>query len=123
MNGVRFVGAVPRKELIKYQLQSEVQVYPCTYDELFCYAVAECQVAGVLPITTQTGALETTNMGIQFAGSDYESPRWRRSFAEIAIENMLSPNLEKFSADVQYKAIQRFSLETVLEQWDKILYE
>jgi glycosyltransferase involved in cell wall biosynthesis len=63
MDGVRFLGAVPRMDMVEEQLKAEVMAYPCTYPELFCYAVAECQVAGAYPVTTSMGALITTNMG------------------------------------------------------------
>jgi glycosyltransferase involved in cell wall biosynthesis len=58
---VSFLGMVPRADVVKYQLEAELMVYPCTYDELFCIAAAECQVAGAVPITSDAGALATTN--------------------------------------------------------------
>ena len=78
-DGVRYLGAVPRREMVKEQLQAEVQAYPCIYDELFCYSVAECQAAGAYPVTSTQGALLTTNMGQQ-VGGDPNDPRWFRYF-------------------------------------------
>src|SRR3990167_810434 len=60
---VYFKGAICRDELIKEQLKAQLLVYPGMYEELFCIAVAEAQYAGAYPITSFTGALETTNMG------------------------------------------------------------
>jgi len=82
MPDVTFLGKVPRHELVKYQLQSEVLPYPCTYEELFCLSVAEAQVAGCFPVTTPVGALATTNeFGIQITGQP-TSPMFVEEFSE-----------------------------------------
>ena len=60
---VQYYGAIKRSQLVQLQLEAEVHLYPCVYEELFCISVAESQVAGVLPITSDAGALRTTNMG------------------------------------------------------------
>lgn len=67
MKDVKFVGNVNRNELVRYQLESDIQLYPCIYDENFCIATAECQVAGAYPITSNIGALRTTNRYGTFA--------------------------------------------------------
>lgn len=58
---VEFLGRISRKDLVEHQMAAEIHAYPCTYDELFCISVAECQVAGAYPVTSGYGALETTN--------------------------------------------------------------
>ena len=57
---VNFVGKVPRKELVKHQLEAEVLAYPCNYDECFCISAMECMAAGAVPVTSDLGALSTT---------------------------------------------------------------
>lgn len=61
MPGIAFLGRIPRSELIRHQLESEIQIYPCNYDELFCIANQESQMAGCYTVTSSVGALETTN--------------------------------------------------------------
>lgn len=56
----KFLGKIPRNELIQYQLTSMAQPYPCTYLECFCIAVAECAAAGAVPVTTDIGAVPQT---------------------------------------------------------------
>src|SRR3990167_8366926 len=73
IDGVRFLGAIPRMEMVSEQLKADVQAYPCNYEELFCYSVAECQVAGAYPITSNIGALGTTNMGKLVGGNPLET--------------------------------------------------
>ncbi len=79
---VRFLGMIPRKQLVQAQLQSEIQAFPCTYDEMFCIATAECQVAGAVPITSTIGALLTTNRyGLQVVG-DPQNEDWQKTFVD-----------------------------------------
>lgn len=122
MDGVRFLGAVPRMEMVQAQKEAEIQSYPCTYEELFCYSVAECQVAGAVPITTQTGAIHSTNMAIQVAG-DFNSLSWRKQYAAALSHYLKSDELPKIRETVQQTAKERFSLEAILPQWDKVFYD
>lgn len=79
---VEFIGMVPRHELVKLQSQAVLFPYPCIYEELFCISVAECQVAGCVPITSTSGALETTNIfGDKLAG-DPKTNTWQRAFVD-----------------------------------------
>ena len=123
-NGVRFLGAVSRKELIAEQLQAEIHAYPCTYDELFCYASAECQVAGCFPITSSMGALQTTNMGQQISGNPLNQD-WKHSFIQSVIwaTNSHAPTREQQTKEIQQMAKERFSLDRILDEWDKVLYD
>jgi len=113
MNGVRFLGAIPRRELVMEQLQAQVQAYPCTYEELFCYAVAECQVAGCIPVTSDIGALGTTNMGIQVHGW-IGAPDWDDQFVNAVVNTLNSPPppIDK----------NRFSIDKVLAEWNEKVF-
>lgn len=122
-DGVRFLGAVSRQQLIREQLSSEIQAYCCTYDELFCYAVAECQVAGNYPVTSAMGALRTTNMGTQISGV-VGSGEWKQVFVESIVHALNNRDIMQQEAkEIQQKAIERFSLDNILKQWDeKVFY-
>lgn len=121
MEGVEFLGAVPRERLIVEQRKAQIHYYPCIYEELFCIAVAESQIAGTLPITTPTGALGTTCMGIIIDG-DARNPVTQQAFVQTTIETLSSPNLSNMQASVQRRAMKRFSLENILEQWNKKVF-
>lgn len=122
MSGVKFMGAVPRRDMVREQLMAQVQAYSNTYDELFCYSVAECQVAGALPVTSTQGALITTNMGVQVDG-DSHNPHWVNLFAEAVISTLLDPNLQAMQAQVIQKAKERFSLQNILSQWERKVFD
>jgi glycosyltransferase involved in cell wall biosynthesis len=120
--GVRFLGAVSRSQLIQEQLSSEIHSYPCTYDELFCYAVAECQVAGNYPITSTKGALPTTNMGKLLSG-EVTSMEWRNLFVESIIQTLTNRKaMQEEAKDIQQRAIKRFALKDILKIWDERVF-
>lgn len=121
MEGVELLGAVPRSRLIEEQLKAQILHYPCTYDELMCLAVAESMIAGSLPITTDIGALKTTNMGVLIAG-DARHPATQDVFVEKTVEYLSNPNLSSIQEDVRAKAVERFSLENILRQWDQKVF-
>jgi hypothetical protein len=118
---VRFLGAIPRMEMVREQLQAEIQAYPCNYDELFCYSVAECSVAGAYPITPAIGALTTTNMGTIVKG-DILTPQWKVDFTDAVIHNLLDPKLAARQWVLKQKALARFSLKRILNVWNKRVF-
>lgn len=121
VEGVQLLGGVARKRLIEEQLKSQMHYYTSTYDELFCIAVAESQVAGSLPITTNIGALDTTNMGIVIVGNAFDRA-CQDVFVEKTIEYLQDPNLPQIQSDLREKALARFSLDRILKEWDEKVF-
>jgi len=112
--GVFYLGAVTRARLIDEQLKAQLFVYPCIYDELFCIACAEAQVAGALPITTGQGALRTTNMGHILT---------EKSIPETLLWLLNNPDILKAEQDkVQKLSIKRFNPLSIASQWDKLVF-
>ena len=119
---VSYIGAVKRAELIEYQLSAELLLYPCIYDELFCITVAEAQVSGAIPITSQMGAIQTTNeFGVQVEGSATEDDFINR-FAACAVAYLKDPYLKERQIEMQKKAIERFSLDRILGEWEERVF-
>jgi hypothetical protein len=58
--GIRYLGHVDRSTLLGEQRLARVMAYPCTFEEGFCIAAAECMAAGAVPVTTGDFALTTT---------------------------------------------------------------
>lgn len=121
MEGVQFLGGVTRKKLVEEQLKGQIHLYPGVYEELFCIAVAESQVAGVLPITTPVGALGTTNMGVLIDGNARDQ-RTQDVFVEKTIEYLMKPDLAEIQSDLQSLAQNRFSVERALRIWDEEVF-
>lgn len=121
-DGVRFLGAVSRNEMVDEQLRAEVHPYCCTYEELFCYSSAECQVAGCFPISSTIGALITTNMGLLIHG-DPNTNEWQNIFIQVVVEALRDrENFQQMAQDNKQKAIQRFSLDKILTEWEEKVF-
>lgn len=121
MGGVEFLGAVSRDRLVQEQLKAQIHYYPCNYEELFCIAAAESMVAGVLPITSKTGALVTTNMGIIIDGG-LGDPVTQQRFIQTTVEKLFDPKLSQVQKDLQTKAVERFSIKRIMKQWDELIF-
>lgn len=118
---VIYKGAVKRSELVQIQKEAEVHLYPCIFEEMFCISVAESQVAGAFPITNDSGALGTTNMGLVIHGNA-QDVRWQDVFVQHAVETLTDPDLYKKQEYVRECAKKRFGIENILRQWDEKVF-
>lgn len=118
---VEYKAAINRSELIQIQQSADLHIYPCVYDELFCIAVAESQVAGAYPITSDVGALGTTNMGRLIHGNPHD-PAWVEIFVKNVVEFLTDPKLPQKQEWISQVARKRFSVEKILEKWDKEIF-
>jgi len=116
---INYRGAVTRDELVKEQLGAGVLAYPNVYDELFCYAVAEAQVAGAIPVTSTIGALGTTNMLGGLQGDPY-SHTWQDAFVDKVVEVMLHGDIIRPA--LQHNARTQYSVDRIGEQWDRDVF-
>lgn len=83
---VTYHGKMPRRDMVYEQQRAQIHLFPCIYDELFCVSAAECQVAGAYPVTSDFGALRTTNeFGTIVPGHPIEGG-WQREFTQQAVE-------------------------------------
>ena len=118
---VQFLGAVPRERLVEEQMKAQVHLYPCSYEELFCIACAESQVAGVLPITTAVGALSTTNSGIIINGKPSEQ-NTQEEMINKTVEYLSKDGLPEIQKSLRENAIERFGIENIMKQWDEKVF-
>ena len=112
--GVKFLGKIPRTELVAAQKQSEVHLYPCTYEELFNISTAETQSAGALALTSGIGAIKTTNFTGKILHDDDE-------FVEETVRFLRLPKeqREQIQKEIKAKALARFSWNKILDFWEK----
>ena len=120
--GVVFLGAIPRQKLTQQQMQAQIHLYPCTYEELFCISAAECQVAGAYPVTSSVGALETTNeFGLIVPGDPYD-PAWQKRYIETVIELAQDQDeLTRLAQAGMVKARERFDWHKICDEWEEVL--
>lgn len=122
MPNVRFLGAIPRKELVKYQLSSDLHIYPSIYEELFCISSAECQVAGAYSVTSNSGALRTTNeFGFILEGGPMISG-WIEKFTEQIIYHLSNQEELRREQDIGMNgAKKRFNWSVICEKWEHLI--
>ena len=117
---VIYLSAVPRAQLVEEQLKAEMHIYSSVYDELFCIAIAESQVAGVYTITSDYGSLPTTNMMTVHKGEP------RANIEEYILSAKQFVNMPDYShayvKEIQEKAIQRFHPDTILKEWENKVF-
>lgn len=115
MKGVQFLGAVPRSRLVEEQKKAVVLSFCCDYAELFCFAIAEAQLAGAVPVTSDVGACGTTNMGVVIPGNPSDL-HWKEIFVDKVCYVLENP--PQFLGWPPYiLALNRFSPDRILEQW------
>jgi glycosyltransferase involved in cell wall biosynthesis len=117
---IRFLGAIPRSKLIMEELEADLLVYPCTYDELFCISVAEAQYAGAYPITSSVGALVTTNMGHIVHGNGRDLIFLQKFCSELNLLLQDRTELKKLQKEVKQKALDRFHPDVIANKWNSI---
>jgi len=118
---IEYRAAIKRADLIQVQLSADLHVYPCVYDELFCIAVAESQVAGAFPVTSDVGSLGTTNMGRVVHGNP-QDPKWVEIFVRNVVELLTDPKLKDKQAWIREVARKRFSVEKIVETWEREIF-
>jgi glycosyltransferase involved in cell wall biosynthesis len=118
---VEYLAAVKRSRLVEEQCKAQLHLYPCKYDELFCISVAESQVAGVFPITSTYGALNSTNMGMTISGNPTDE-RWIDIFVENAVKLLRDEKLPEKLEHLRTLANKRFSITRIMEQWDERVF-
>lgn len=119
---VQYLGAINRRELIKHELESQIHLNVNIYDELFCISIAETQVAGAYPVSSTTGAIRTTNMGMAIEGRPYDND-WKERCANAVVDLFENPRqLLRLQNKTQHQALHRFSLPVILKQWDEQVF-
>jgi hypothetical protein len=116
-----FLGAIPRMQLVQEQMKSQLTVYPSVYDELFCIAISESQYVGSYPITTNRGALPTTNMGT-VVDWDARDSRGDKSFVNTIKSVLEDEDFEEVVKDLQFRAWKRFNPYTIAERWEREVF-
>jgi len=123
VNNVQFLGAIARRSLIQEELKADIHVYPNEYDELFCISNAEAQCAGAYPVTSNVGALATTNMGKIIPGNPKDGVNYSQAFIDGLLSVLSNRDqLEKDRIENMQKARERFNPKRILEQWDTLVF-
>lgn len=94
LDGVEYVGPIPRKELLQLQAEAQILLYPSTYDEMCCIAALEAASAEMAILTTNRAALsERVIPGLTgfLVDGDPSEECYRQDFIAHAV-SLLSPD-------------------------------
>jgi glycosyltransferase involved in cell wall biosynthesis len=123
MDGVTFPAntALLRDDYLNELCKADILFYPHKADnpELFSISVAEAQYAGAYPVSSDIGAMATTNMGTIIPGNP-ETVFWRTQCVNKIVELLTDRDGLKIKQnDVVIKAFHRFHPDTVLSAWEE----
>jgi glycosyltransferase involved in cell wall biosynthesis len=118
---VTYQGKVDRNRLVEYQRTSEAMLYPCIFPELFNISTAECLAAGNYCVTSEAGAIDTTNF---CAGKTPGLPTdvgFKEHFINKIAEYFLKPIEERKEIQVENHrlALARFDWKVIVDFWEK----
>lgn len=134
IDNVHFVGKLPRAELVKLQLSSDILAYPNAPDgpfaELFGVTLAESQVAGCIPVTSGFGAFPTTVIsppGVLIENDGRYLHPMDDGYGEIFVNTIVSllSHREELVAQqnrLAQMAGERFNYHTIVWQWLNAIY-
>lgn len=122
--GVEYLGKIPRMKLVQQQLEAELLIGPLDYEELFCIAAAEGQVASCIPITSSQGALPSTNMGGVLIPGSPGSAGFMSQYTHAVIDYLTDQQKRmKDAKKIKRDARKRFSWERITDDWEKTFEE
>jgi len=86
-DNVNFMGRLTKKELADEMLESTFLLYSCSFFETFSLTVFEAQIAGMVVITSDLGALHTTvnDYGNRKIVGDPKSAEYKKVFIDSLI--------------------------------------
>lgn len=107
--GIEFRGRVSRKEMTKLYSKSKYWILPLNNpdSELFCINAVKAQYLGCIPVTVKDGALQETILH----NINYNK----------MIQGREKPELIGVQLTENEKHAEQYSLENIVEQWQKIL--
>lgn len=126
---VTFLGKISRAELVKHQLESELMIYPCVYEECFCISAMECIAAGAIPVTTDIGAMKQTvgKSGVVIPGmpgdTNYDQDFLHSVGAILDRSELSEATFSLMRKHGRKRALSGYSWKKISEQWESLIDE
>ncbi|MEE9584734.1 MAG: glycosyltransferase [Candidatus Brocadiales bacterium] len=122
--GVFYRGNVPQDVLAKEFCSAQVWLYPTSFLEVFCITAVEAMCAGLIPVTSQLGALPEVlgDVGWQIPGHA-GSFAYRKAWTDAALASLM--DLET-KVSIHKKALARgpqWSWDASYQKWSKLVAE
>lgn len=116
----RYLGPIPRSELIALQLQASLLLYPSVYDEMCCIAALEMHAAGCAIVTTERAALaERVRDGIDgyLIPGTPGTPAYDEFFLERVIELLRNPERARKFGRAGREEARKYDHKVLAKQW------
>lgn len=115
---VKYHGRLPCLDVIRHLKQASVWLYPTRFPEISCIAAMEAQACGAIPVCSNTAALaETAALHARFV--DPDDPR--EVAAKVVEVIQAGSSLDEERRLMSEEAMKKFSLDTLVDQWDEVL--
>jgi glycosyltransferase involved in cell wall biosynthesis len=112
---VVYHGRVNQEELADQFMKSEVWLYPTLFLETYCIGAAEAQAASCKMVTSNLAALNET-VGSKGTLIPFGHPEYNEMFIQAAVTALLDRTTPQYD-------VKDFDLETLIKQWNEMLYE
>ncbi|WP_199621730.1 glycosyltransferase family 4 protein [Paenibacillus alkalitolerans] len=129
LDGINYLGKIPRRQLIEEQKTSVLHIYPCDGPyEMFCLASMECQAAGTPTVATCQGALTSTVLDgvtgkLIYTLPDYDT-NFYQTFADKVVQLLSAPSeLEAMSLKARERALSQFSYDGLVKELEEKFME
>jgi len=130
--GIISLGKIPQAECAKLYLEGSIFAYPSEFAEIDCISVKKAQVSGCVPVTTDFGALDESNIYGFKIHSDKTKDNWNRAYqwhfgledekkqlewVETVVNQLQNPIEEKGRANMGASINKTFNWERISRWW------
>jgi glycosyltransferase involved in cell wall biosynthesis len=116
-DGITDHGRIGKDELKALRQECGILAYPSHFFEIFCISVVEAELDGVVPVTTNIGALnETNNCGIIIEG-DITKLEVQKEYLEALLDLMGDESKRKKMSDKGKEWAKQYDWKNIAEKW------
>lgn len=132
--GIEDIGRLTHKEIAKLYQEANIFLYPTGFPEIDCISLTKALFAGCWPITTDYAALgEKMEAGGSFIHLDHKHDDYKtwdmgildkelkQKFAHEIIQKLKTPVKESSRKRLEKFAIENYSWDKIINQWNEIL--
>lgn len=133
--GIISLGKIPQAECAKLYLEGSIFAFPSEFAEIDCISVKKAQVAGCVPVTTDFGALDESNIYGFKIHSDKTKDNWNRPYqwhfgledeekqkewVDAVVNQLQNPIEEKGRVNMGKLISERFNWDKISREWGNI---
>lgn len=121
LTDVHFHKRLSKKELVRLQAESQLMVYPTTFDEMFCISALECMSVRTPVISSRKAAMIeriTHNVDGYLIEKNPGSPEYRKEFISRITHLLRNTDKLELMASNAQKAAASFTFDALAQEWE-----